>query len=132
RDGGCRFPGCTSTRHCHGHHIEHWQHGGETSLDNLVLLCPYHHRLVHEGGFDCRKSESGEVYFVDRRHERLPEHEPPSSASIAASLGWMIRRFGGLHRDTCTARMQAGDDIDWDHAMLVAFQDRPGLPTLPP
>jgi hypothetical protein len=51
RDQGCRFPGCGATRHLHGHHIEHWADGGSTSLENLVQLCPHHHRLVHEGGF---------------------------------------------------------------------------------
>ena len=39
RDRGCAFPGCTHTAFLHGHHIEHWLHGGETSLDNLVMLC---------------------------------------------------------------------------------------------
>ncbi|MCU0269627.1 MAG: HNH endonuclease, partial [Acidimicrobiales bacterium] len=34
-------------RHLHGHHIEHWARGGSTDLQNLVLLCPHHHRLVH-------------------------------------------------------------------------------------
>ena len=48
RDRGCRFPGCTATQRLHGHHVRHWAEGGETSLDNLVLLCPTHHRLVHE------------------------------------------------------------------------------------
>jgi len=51
RDGGCRFPGCTCTRFVDAHHVEHWVNGGETRLDNLALLCRYHHRLVHEGGF---------------------------------------------------------------------------------
>ena len=51
RDGGrCRFPGC-AVRHCDAHHVQHWAHGGETRLDNLVLLCRFHHRRVHEGGF---------------------------------------------------------------------------------
>ena len=50
RDRGCRFPGCTATHRLHGHHVKHWANGGETSLDNLILLCPTHHRLVHEGG----------------------------------------------------------------------------------
>ena len=52
RDRGCRFPGCASTHRLHGHHVRHWAKGGDTSLDNLLLLCPFHHRLVHEGGFD--------------------------------------------------------------------------------
>jgi hypothetical protein len=51
RDEGCRFPGCANRRFVHGHHIKHWLHGGPTSLDNLLLLCSFHHRLVHEGGF---------------------------------------------------------------------------------
>jgi hypothetical protein len=50
RDRGCRFPGCTHTRFVDGHHVEHWAHGGETKLSNLVTLCRFHHRLVHEGG----------------------------------------------------------------------------------
>jgi hypothetical protein len=51
RDHGCRFPGCTHHQFLHGHHIRHWLHGGETSMDNLVMLCSHHHHLVHEGGF---------------------------------------------------------------------------------
>jgi hypothetical protein len=51
RDGGCTFPGCTNTRFVDGHHIQHWADGGETRLDNLVSLCRFHHRLVHEGGY---------------------------------------------------------------------------------
>jgi hypothetical protein len=63
RDQGCRFPGCTHRHFIDGHHIKHWSKGGETSLDNLVLLCRHHHRLVHEGGFACEKSEEGQLVF---------------------------------------------------------------------
>ncbi|HUJ74170.1 MAG TPA: DUF222 domain-containing protein, partial [bacterium] len=48
RDPGCAFPGCTHTQFLHAHHIRHWLHGGETSLDNLAMLCSAHHHLVHE------------------------------------------------------------------------------------
>jgi hypothetical protein len=51
RDKGCVFPGCRHKRFVDAHHIEHWSAGGKTSLDNLMLLCSKHHRLVHEGGF---------------------------------------------------------------------------------
>lgn len=51
RDGGCRYPGCCESRWVDGHHIQHWCDGGETSLDNLVLLCRYHHRLLHQDRF---------------------------------------------------------------------------------
>jgi hypothetical protein len=50
RDGGCVWPGCGRTRWLHAHHVVHWADGGPTDLANLVLLCPMHHRLVHEGG----------------------------------------------------------------------------------
>jgi hypothetical protein len=50
RHRACAVPGCGATRGLHAHHIQHWEDGGETELDNLVLLCPYHHRLHHRGG----------------------------------------------------------------------------------
>jgi hypothetical protein len=49
RDGHCRFPGCD--RHhtwCDAHHVVHWADGGPTALNNLVLLCRRHHRMVHQ------------------------------------------------------------------------------------
>ena len=50
RDKGCRFPGCSNSRYVDAHHIEHWADGGETKPSNLVSLCRFHHRSVHEGG----------------------------------------------------------------------------------
>ena len=50
RDRGCRFPGC-GLRYTDAHHVRHWADGGATRLDNLVLLCPKHHRTVHDGGY---------------------------------------------------------------------------------
>jgi len=64
RDRGCAFPGCTHTRFLHGHHWRHWLHGGETSLANLLLLCPFHHGLVHEGGWSVERDEEGRFSFV--------------------------------------------------------------------
>ncbi len=49
--GSCRFPGCHHTRHLHAHHVRHWLRGGPTDVDNLVLLCSFHHRLVHDHGY---------------------------------------------------------------------------------
>ncbi|QQR90367.1 MAG: DUF222 domain-containing protein [Myxococcales bacterium] len=64
RDQGCRFPGCTHTKFLHAHHIKHWAHGGETKLDNLILLCTKHHRAVHEDGFSLRKHQSGWSFYA--------------------------------------------------------------------
>ncbi len=63
RDRGCRFPGCDRPpgwSDCH--HVVHWSRGGKTSLDNLVLLCRPHHRLMHEGGFTLRMEEASPVF----------------------------------------------------------------------
>ncbi|PQM54112.1 hypothetical protein C5U48_00975 [Mycolicibacter virginiensis] len=49
RHATCAVPGCGATRGLHAHHIRHWEDGGETELNNLVLVCPYHHRLHHRG-----------------------------------------------------------------------------------
>ena len=57
RDRGCRFPGCDrQVDWSSPHHIIHWARGGPGNLPNLVLLCHYHHRLVHEGGWQVIKS----------------------------------------------------------------------------
>jgi hypothetical protein len=57
RDKGCRFPGCDrKVDWSSPHHIIHWARGGPGNLPNLVLLCHYHHRLVHEGGWQVIKS----------------------------------------------------------------------------
>jgi Domain of unknown function (DUF222)/HNH endonuclease len=45
----CAVPGCAATRGLHAHHLRHWEDGGPTELANLVLVCPYHHRLHHRG-----------------------------------------------------------------------------------
>ncbi|MCP3911557.1 MAG: DUF222 domain-containing protein [Actinomycetia bacterium] len=59
----CQFPDCSTTRRLHAHHIVHWTNGGSTDLDNLLLLCPFHHRLVHEGGWSVR-GKAGQHDFI--------------------------------------------------------------------
>jgi hypothetical protein len=54
RDRTCRFPGCDRRRYTDAHHVTWWSRGGTTDLANLVLLCGFHHRLVHEGGWRLR------------------------------------------------------------------------------
>jgi hypothetical protein len=49
RDVHCVFPGCDRpAQWCIGHHLRFWADGGPTKLENLALLCPAHHRKVHE------------------------------------------------------------------------------------
>ena len=130
RDKGCRFPGCTNTRFIDGHHIKHWADGGETSMDNLVQLCRHHHRLVHEGGFDCERRRDGEFVFRDVRsmpisHSvSLPEIDPRIDL-----YDWFERetRVTGIDSGTCIPDWYAGDTMDWDLAVghLFPYQERP-------
>ncbi|HET6472788.1 MAG TPA: DUF222 domain-containing protein [Pseudomonadales bacterium] len=74
RDRGCRFPGCCNTRFVDGHHIHHWADGGATRLDNLVLLCRHHHRLLHEGGYYVVK-DGADFIFCRGDGELIPPTE---------------------------------------------------------
>jgi hypothetical protein len=72
RDRHCTFPGCHRTRFVEAHHVDHWIDGGETTVGNLVLLCSYHHRLLHEGGYRIRRDYRGERYFVRADGRAIP------------------------------------------------------------
>jgi len=48
----CQFPGCAAHRRLHAHHIIHWSRDGPTELWNLILVCSFHHHVVHEGGWN--------------------------------------------------------------------------------
>ncbi|MCP4766358.1 MAG: DUF222 domain-containing protein [Gammaproteobacteria bacterium] len=87
RDGGCRFPGCTHDSFVDAHHIRHWADGGGTSIDNLVLVCRHHHRLVHEGGFGIERTTDGQIRF-SRPDGRFIEEHPqlPNSGSVEGLL----------------------------------------------
>jgi hypothetical protein len=124
RDSGCRFPGCTNTRFVDGHHIEHWADGGETSLDNLVLLCRHHHHLVHEGGFACEKTGAGEILFRDQRAQPLADWSAlPIGVDFHDVQAWMDREFfeADIDSETCTAKWHAGERMDWDMAVGALF-----------
>jgi hypothetical protein len=67
RDGGCSFPGCTiPPEWCERHHIVPWHLGGQTDVDNLTLLCGYHHGHFVRAGWTCQLSPDG-----------LPAWRPP-------------------------------------------------------
>src|SRR6266571_1653117 len=65
RDGSCQWPRCERTASmCDGHHLVHWIEGGPTDLDNLVLLCRRHHRMVHEGGWQLIKTHDQQIVTI--------------------------------------------------------------------
>ncbi|HXU00358.1 MAG TPA: DUF222 domain-containing protein [Polyangia bacterium] len=89
RDRGCRFPMCTNRRFVDAHHVRHWSRGGPTSFDNLVLLCSFHHRLLHEGGFKVSMAAGDIPRFLTPRGQEIvrvpdvPSIPIPTSPTIA-------------------------------------------------
>jgi hypothetical protein len=79
RDRGCRFPGCERpAAECEAHHVRHWAQGGLSTVDNVLLLCPHHHVLTHEGGWSvARDPYSGEVRARRPDGIRLDAVSPP-------------------------------------------------------
>jgi hypothetical protein len=63
RDGHCQFPGCDQPPPvCEAHHLTPWAQGGVTSLDNLTLLCRFHHLIaVHHWGWTLARSRDGTI-----------------------------------------------------------------------
>jgi hypothetical protein len=48
----CAIPDCEVIfDHCNVHHIDYWENGGSTDLNNMVPLCSRHHHAAHEGGW---------------------------------------------------------------------------------
>ena len=133
RDGGCRFPGCCTSRHVDAHHIHHWCDGGETSLDNLVLLCRYHHRLLHEGGYFIEKTEGKALRFMNTGGRQIPSAlypqfeamEPRSDGKIELELQ---HESMGLTIDSRTAVTRwCGERMDYRMAVEALLRRRASL-----
>jgi hypothetical protein len=80
RQRTCQWPGCDRTvSWCEGHHLWRWLFGGKTTLDNGILVCSAHHRLLHEGGWRVER-EGIELVPISRNGERHRSVEAPPAA----------------------------------------------------
>lgn len=115
RDKGCRFPGCCNTLYIDAHHVEHWANGGETKPSNLVLLCRFHHRAVHEGGIRIEMLDDGALRFVK-----------PNGASIDSVAPGHTQPLGDWRELTREPRAPlarwTGERMDYDLAIEVLMQ----------
>jgi hypothetical protein len=115
RDKGCRFPGCTHKKYTDAHHIQHWAHGGETKMSNLVTLCRFHHRKVHEGQVVVQVLDDGAIRFVQPNGECFE--------SVSRTVGdWRqlleVHERAGIHIDKGTAATKwDGGPMDYGIAM---------------
>jgi hypothetical protein len=81
RDQECRFPGCGARRFTEAHHIEWWSRGGRTDLENLVLACTFHHKLVHEHGWSLARDPDNSVRWYRPDGVRYRAGPAPPSVS---------------------------------------------------
>lgn len=124
RDRGCRFPGCGNRRYVDAHHIRHWAAGGETKASNLVTLCRFHHRQVHEGRVAIEVLDDGALRFV-RPDGQMFESAVPDAARPPGD--W--RALAAAHREqgirieaeTAVTRWR-GERMDHGLAVEVLFQ----------
>ena len=124
RDRGCRFPGCTHKRFVDAHHIEHWAKGGETRLSNLVSLCDFHHRKVHEGAVRVEVLDDGALRFT------YPNGRTIDSAALLHG-DWrqlpILNEHHGIRIDARTAATRwGGERMDYDHGIWALLQRRAG------
>jgi len=124
RDRGCRFPGCANTRYVDAHHVHHWSKGGETKLSNLVQLCRYHHRQVHEGRVVVQVLDDGALRFVRPNGEAFdsvaPNHTRPLSdwRQLPAEHAQQGIR---IDKNTAVTRWR-GETMDYGLAIEVLLQ----------
>jgi hypothetical protein len=107
RDRGCTFPGCHRKRYLDGHHLRHWVDGGETSAENMTLLCTHHHRLLHEGGFRIMREEDDMLRFVTDDGRSIPRNGYRLEDFVDDDIGGEVEE--ALERPSregfCTARV---------------------------
>jgi len=122
RDGGCRFPGCSCTRFVDAHHIQHWTDGGETSMENLVLLCRRHHRLVHEEGFGLNRGTDGAINFSLPDGKLIPPGPDTRFRGNVVALRIRNKEKGlNITSDTLIP-MWCGEKMDHQMAVLGLLQ----------
>ncbi|MDO9319444.1 MAG: DUF222 domain-containing protein [Gammaproteobacteria bacterium] len=131
RDRGCRFPGCCESRYVDAHHVQHWCDGGETRLDNLVLLCRHHHRLLHQEGYEIVKRGAQQFEFLTLAGGAMLAALAPQFSAEAEDIASEILAIErehdgvGLAIDSRTAVTRwEGEKMDYDLAVGAMLRGR--------
>lgn len=83
RDGGCRWPGCDRPpAYCEAHHANPWSEGGRTDVDDGILLCRFHHLLLHNQGWRIARGRDG-MFLL-----HPPDGGPPLPMRSKSPLRW--------------------------------------------
>jgi hypothetical protein len=111
----CRFPGC-HRRATQAHHIRWWLHGGITSLGNLISLCKYHHRLIHQHGYSIGTTPVGSFTFFRPDGKRIPD-----SPSLPEPAGPLFGEHDAEITPETIVPPWYGERLNLDYAIAVLF-----------
>ena len=118
RDTQCRFPGCCAKR-VDAHHIRYRSHNGPTTLINLLSLCRFHHKLIHEGGYHVSRSTDDAIRFHDPTGRQLHHGTNLTANNGADALRQTHRNLAiDIEPDTITGN-HSGDKLDMHYAVSV-------------
>ena len=122
RDKGCRFPGCTNTRFLDAHHAVHWINGGETNLENTLLVCRRHHRYLHEYGYSV-ETAGDDFLFLDPSGRVVPPQgeRPPLFGDPVRHLREWLPEGGSMVTAESNAPGWDGQRVDYDLAVAAIF-----------
>ena len=117
RDGCCRFPGCNRRARAETHHADDWSLGGFTNIDKVVLLCRFHHHMVHEGGWQVIASPTEGFVF-----------RSPGGRSLNAAPPVIAGHPDAVAANNRSARdgrcRWGGETLDLDLALTALFSRR--------
>src|SRR6185437_3473918 len=115
--GRCRFPGCESRR-VDLHHIQHWVNGGPTDLANLISLCPWHHKVVHDRGYTIAARPAAGGTFAFCRPDGTPL---PSCPPLPGPDGPIDQAHGADITPDTIVPPWYGERLDLHHAIWACF-----------
>ena len=115
--GRCRYPGCESRR-TDLHHIRHWINGGPTDLDNLISLCPWHHKIVHDRGYTIAAPPAAGGTFAFYRPDGTPLPSSPPLPRPDGPIG--AAHDADITPDTIIPPWY-GERLDLHHAIWTCF-----------
>lgn len=137
RERMCQFPGCAQQRHLEAHHITPWSQGGRTDLDQLLLLCRFHHLAVHEGGITISRGgpasvweftlPDGETLSADGTRGLSPRSSDRLLSRLTRSQTSQVRRIRSLGdpRARVIRSEQTGERFDLHEAVQALFRMTP-------
>jgi len=141
--GSCRVPGCDATLGLEVHHLIHWEHGGRTDTDNLLLVCGKHHRMHHRGRLDITgnadqpdglefRNQHGRIIAPSGAAPNPPTGPPPKPAAVYAhpdggrmDTGQIYFNPPRTYYDDLRQRMQT--DTGYSNSKYLAKIQPPGL-----